>query len=146
MNCEKLLTEEVKCRRLLGLTPATIEILFNQVQVEISCRQTAHSISKRGRKCKLSLLEQLVLTLLYLRQYSTFLAIAERFSISESYAQKRYVKMRSLLISVCQVEGTTALKDHLWSGDVAIDVSEQPIERPQANQRDYYSGKKKTYH
>lgn len=145
MNCEKLLTQPIKCRRLLGLTPSTFSILLSQVKIEIERLKCLHPLSKRGRKCKLSLTEQLTLSLLYLRQYATFLDLAERFDISESYAQKRYVYMRKILINICHVEGESELKKKAWSGDFAIDVSEQPMERPQQNQRAYYSGKKKTY-
>jgi Helix-turn-helix of DDE superfamily endonuclease len=38
----------------------------------------------------LTIADQLLLTLLYLRQYDTFLELGDKFSISESYAQKRY--------------------------------------------------------
>jgi len=145
IDCEKLLSQPIKCRRMLGLPPTSIELLLSDLQKEISHIRELNPLSKRGRKCKLSLLQQLVLTLLYLRQYSTFLDIAIRFDISESYAQKRFVRIRDMLISIHHVEGQTELKQKIWSGDLAVDVSEQPIERPQKKQREYYSGKKKKH-
>lgn len=84
-----------------------------------------------------------MLTLMYMRQYQTFLSLGQAFSISESYAHKRYCYMRRILCQVLEMPATGLLaSDQL--ARVAVDVSGQPIERPLKGQRQYYSGKKKS--
>ncbi len=60
--------------------------------------------------------------------------------MSESYAHKRYCYMRRILTKVLDMPaGLLAPTGPL---KVAVDVSEQPVERPVKGQRHYYSGKK----
>ena len=66
------------------------------------------------------------------------------FSISESYANKIYHRMLDILVRVLPMNS----KKELLRSDldsVVIDVTEQPIERPKQQQRQYYSGKKMPY-
>ena len=86
--------------------------------------------------------DRLVLTLYYFRHHPTFLNLGDVFGISESYANKRYHEYRDILVKVLRLPGHTALLDDTWMA-VIIDVTEQPIERPGAKQRQWYSGKKK---
>ncbi|MFI3219820.1 MAG: hypothetical protein QX189_11975 [Methylococcales bacterium] len=63
------------------------------------------------------------------------------FGLSESYYGKIYQKIFHYLLRILSVSGRKALLD----GDlkaIAIDVTEQPIERPVIVQQDYFSGKK----
>lgn len=80
---------------------------------------------------------------MYMRLYHTFLCLGQAFSVSESYAYKRYRHMRGILVEALDMP----CKDLLPAGafkKVAVDVSEQPVERPLKGQRPYYSGKKST--
>src|SRR4051812_7312213 len=79
--------------RLYGISYGLFETLLGQVAAFIEAHKQAHPFSKRGRKSGLSLADQLLLTLVYLRQYSTFLSVGHQFGISESYAQKRFVSL-----------------------------------------------------
>ena len=65
----------------------------------------------RGKKCTLSLEDQLLLCLLYLRNYDTLLNLGFQFGISESYAQKRYTFVKMLLLRSIELPDETALKD-----------------------------------
>ena len=79
-----------------------------------------------------------------MRQYPIFLSLGKVFDISESYANKIYHKISSILIEKHHVKGSSTLINKEVK-DIAIDVSEQPIERPTKQQKSYYSGKKKRH-
>ena len=79
--------------------------------------------------------------MLYLRNYSTFFNLGETFAISESYANKTFHSISKLLINVVKLPSKRDLSNKGLT-ILLVDASEQPIERPCKNQRDYYSGKK----
>lgn len=129
--------------RTVGISYATFGILLCKVEAHVAQHREQHPISKRGRKSSMSLAQMLLLTLLYIRQYQTFLSLGQAFSVSESYAHKRYCYIRSILTQVLDMPPTGLLESRELE-KVAVDVSEQPIERPVKGQKDYYSGKKKS--
>ncbi len=95
---------------------------------------------QRGLKSSLTIADQLLLTLIYLRQYHTFLQLGEMFSIGESYAQKRYTFISQRLMKALDLPNDKSLTaEHL---KLIADVTEQEIERPVSDQKSYYSGKK----
>ena len=57
-------------------------------------------MKKRGLKSTISIADQLLLTLTYLRHYPTFAKLGKEFSISESYANKIYHRMLDILVRV----------------------------------------------
>jgi hypothetical protein len=85
--------------------------------------------------------DRLLLTLYYLRHYPTLINLAAIFGISESYCHKVYARTARLLAKVEKLPNRKVLLEDP-TATVAIDVSEQPIERPVKNQKAYYSGKK----
>ena len=105
----------------------------------------SNPLSKRGRKSSLIIEDQLLLTLLYLRQYDTFITLGTQFGISESYAQKRYTFISSMLLKSLDLPEEHTL-ELAQIQVLAIDVTEQPIERPVKKQAQYYYGKKTTFH
>lgn len=103
--------------------------------------RNAKPMRKRGLKTSsLSLADHLVLTLLYLRQYHTFLQLAAMFGISESYANKRYHFINDRLMKALEIPNDKGLT--LANLSLVVDVTEQEIERPLQEQKSYYSGKK----
>ncbi len=52
--------------------------------------------------------------------------------------------MSALLVRILHVKSRQALFEHPI-GTRVVDVTEQPIERPQPRQKAYFSGKKKTH-
>jgi hypothetical protein len=88
--------------------------------------------------------DRLLLTLYYLRHYPTLINLAAVFGISESYCHKIYARTARLLAKVEKRPNRKALLQDP-AATLAIDVSEQPIERPVKNQKAYYSGKKTPY-
>ena len=89
--------------------------------------------------------DRLLVVLYYLRHYPTFENLADVFGISESYCHKIYTRYGKIL---AQVETLPNRKQLLEDAPetLAIDATEQPIERPVKGQRAYYSGKKTTHH
>jgi hypothetical protein len=79
-----------------------------------------------------------------LRHYPTFANLANIFSISESYCHKVYSRYVRILAKVGKLPNRKELINSP-PDTLIIDVSEQPIERPMKHQKEYYSGKKKTY-
>lgn len=101
-------------------------------------------MKRRGKKTSVSLEDQVLITILYLRDYDTFFNIGFSFNICESYANKIYHKISSILILFLHPPSSKQLElEDL--GTLAIDVAEQPVERPLKHQKQYYSGKKKRH-
>lgn len=87
-----------------------------------------------GRPAKLSLVDQLLMTLMYWREYRTEFHIGLTYGISESAVCRTIQKVENKLIKSEQfhLPGKKALQA---SADVLeivlVDATEQPIERPQ---------------
>lgn len=128
-------------KRLTGVNKAAFEILLEKLKSEISQNKEEHPKSKRGRKSEIGVEDQLLLFLLYLRSYPTFIVLGEDFKISESYANKIFHKISKHMIKILKLPSNNELSFEGLKA-VVIDASEQPIERPLKNQKDYYSGKK----
>ncbi len=126
--------------RLVGVNYGTFQIILAKLEREITRFKQQKPMRQRGLKSSLSTADQLLLSLLYLRQYHTFLQLGEIFSISESYAQKRYTFISKRLIKALDLPNDKDLTAENLK--VIADVTEQAIERPLAGQKSYYSGKK----
>ena len=139
-------------RRLSGVHPETFKKMLKVLRVE------KRKISAcGGRKRKLSLPNQLLLCLEYLREGRTFCHIAVSYGVSETTAwriqgwvEKTLMKSREFTLPGKKV----LLEPESDIKSVLIDVSECPIERPKKKknpknrknlQRGYYSGKKKKH-
>jgi Helix-turn-helix of DDE superfamily endonuclease len=85
--------------RLVGVNYGAFQIILEKLNLQIARFKAEKPIRQRGKKSSLSIEDQLLLTLIYLRQYHTFLQLGEMFSISESYAQKRYEFISSQLLA-----------------------------------------------
>lgn len=80
--------------RLLGLHLHDFELLLEKVQNPIQTEKEKNPISQRGLKSKLSIAEQLILTLMYLKHYPTFVKLAFEFGICESHVSKIFHKYK----------------------------------------------------
>ena len=86
-----------------------------------------------GRPPKLSRADQLLMTLMYWREYRTEFHIAQSYGISEATVCRTIGKVEDAL--VCSKRFRLPGKKALQAGDtvfevVLVDVSEQPVERP----------------
>jgi len=126
--------------RLVGVNYGTFQIILEKLENEIIRYKQLKPMRQRGLKSSLTIADHLLLTLIYLRQYHTFLQIGEMFSISESYAQTRYTFISKRLMKALDLPNDKSLTaDNL---KLVADVTEQELERPSNKQKSYYSGKK----
>lgn len=126
--------------RLVGVNYGTFQIILEKLENEITRFKQHKPMRQRGLKSSLTIADQLLLTLIYLRQYHTFLQLGEMFSISESYAQKRYTFISKRLLKALDLPNDQDLTAENLK--LVADVTEQEIERPLSKQKSYYSGKK----
>ena len=128
-------------QRMVGISFQKFHYLLEKLTEEVEHRKANYPMSKRGLSSAISLNDKLLLTLYYIRHYTTFETVSCVFGVSESYANKIYHRISSILLSVIHVKGIKALSQSDIDG-IIIDASEQTIERPLKRQKDYYSGKK----
>jgi hypothetical protein len=129
--------------RLVSVSYGTFTLILVKLQEQYRRYLLEKPRRNQGRKCQLSLADQLLLCLLYLRTYHTFFQLGMQFGISESYAQKRYSLTKKQLLGALELPDEEALQQAIAGDCAAIDVTEQPIERPKDDQNAYYSGKKR---
>jgi hypothetical protein len=125
--------EEIKDRspadfqRLTGVKPQVFEQMLQAVQSHIR---------SFGRPCKLCLADQLLLTLMYWREYRTMFHIAQAYGVSEPTVHRTILKIERALLASKQfrLPGKKALlePDMQWQV-VLVDATETPVERPQKN-------------
>ena len=131
------------CKRLFGVDFAHLEAVLVKVQNKIDQNLAENPLSKRGLDAEFSVANQLLLTFEYLRQYPTFLSLGFSYGVSESYCHKIFHKMRPILAEVVGLKNPEKLQDKDVK-TVIVDVTVQPIERPQKDQQLYYNGSKKS--
>ena len=111
-------------KRLTGVQRETFGIMLKVVQ---------KGLRDFGRPAKLSRADQLLLTLMYWREYRTEFHIAQSYGISESTVCRTIQKVENALVrsGKFRLPGKKALQpSDLIFEVVLVDVSEQPIERP----------------
>ena len=118
---------------------------------------------KSGRKAKLIVEDQILMTLQYLREYRTYYHMGKDWKMSESNVCRIVHKIENILIkslgalSNAPCDGAWVApqfrlpgKKELWPSNsseelVIMDVMESPIERPKKRQKQFYSGKQKEH-
>ena len=141
MDCERLLSlSDGQFRRSTGVKRATFEkmkaILSDAVKVKRS---------KGGRPSQLGLEEQLIMSLMYWREYRTYMHCSLSFGVSESSAYKTIKWVEEVLIQA----GSFSLpgKKALYDSDnliemVLVDATETPIERPKKSRKNTIQGRR----
>jgi len=147
-------------QRLIGLGYPELEILLQNAE-QLHHEKQALLESKKiriisgggGRKPKLSIKEQIILTLVYLRHMTTFQLLGIQFGVSESTANDtfnywlpilRELLPSSLIEQVKKKESDyEVVKEILTEYELIVDSYEQVRERPgdDKEQEKYYSGK-----
>ena len=105
--------------------------------------------SKGGRKNKLKLEDQLLMSLEYLREYRTYFHIGQSYGISESSAYKAVKWVEDTLIKHPDfaLPGRKALmKSDVDYEVVLVDATESPIERPKKNKNSITQASRKSIH
>lgn len=151
-------------KRLIGIDYESLQQLITQA---IALEEQKKAINEEakyriiqpggGRKPKLSVTEQILLTLVYLHHLPTFQMLGVQFGVSESTAHNlfhywskilRELLPASLLEQVKKTEKDWEwVKQILGEWELVVDSSEQVRERPKTyqEQKKFYSGKKKSH-
>ena len=131
MTLEKIkdLTPEA-FKRYCGVKPETFNAMLKVLRTRESHKK------KPGRPSKLSLEDQLLLTLSYWREYRTLFHLATSYGLHESSAQRIISRLEKALIA----SGLFSLpsKQELLAADhqllvVVVDSTETQVERPKKN-------------
>ena len=111
-------------KRLTGVQRETFEMMLKVVE---------KGLRDFGRPTKLSRTDQLLMILMYWREYRTEFHIAQSYSLSESTVCRTIQKVENALVrsGKFRLPGKKALQasDTVFEV-VLVDVSEQPVERP----------------
>jgi hypothetical protein len=111
-------------KRLTGVQRETFEMMLEVVE---------KGLRDFGRPPKLSRADQLLMTLMYWREYRTEFHIAQSYGISESAVCRTIQKVEDTLVrsGKFRLPGKKALQPSDTVFEVVlVDASEQPIERP----------------
>ena len=111
-------------KRLTGVKRETFEQMLRVVEKRLG---------NFGRPPKLSRADQLLMTLMYWREYRTEFHIAQSYGISEATVCRTIRKVEDALVSSkkFRLPGKKALQPSDTIFEVMlVDVSEQPVERP----------------
>src|SRR5512141_1903576 len=111
-------------KRLTGVQRETFEQMLKVIE---------KGLSDFGRPPKLSRADQLLMTLMYWREYRTEFHIAQSYGVSEATVCRTIRKVEDALVDSkkFQLPGKKALQpsDTVFEL-VLVDASEQPVERP----------------
>lgn len=119
-------------KRLTGVRRSTFEKMVSVVREHTTLSRKHPS---RGRPAKASLPDQLLMMLLYYREYRTFLHTATSYGYSEAQGWRIVRRLEKVLIQsgVFALPGKRALlalDGKLLGSVVIVDVSESGVERP----------------
>ena len=129
-------------KRLVGVRHQTFRSM-----VWVMRTQTPPKL-KSGRPSKLSLEDQVLVTLQYWREYRTYFHIGETWGVSEATICRIVHHVENILIRSgrFRLPGKKwLLRGHEVPAIVIVDGTSTPIERPKHRQKQFYSGKKKTH-
>ena len=119
-------------KQIIGVKKETFNIM-----VEILKSAYIQKHKKGGRNRKLTIEDQLLMTLKYLRQYVTQKELAFEFEVSEATVNDVIKWIENTLIKDGRfsLPGKKALLEDDSIGVILVDVTECPIERPEKNRK-----------
>lgn len=124
-------------KRFSGVQRATFDLMLRVVE---------KGLRDFGRPAKLSRADQLLVTLMYWREYRTEFHIAQSYGISEATVCRTIQKVENVLVrsGKFRLPGrkTLQVSDTIFEV-VVVDVSEQPIERPKKAKNGITAAKRK---
>ena len=116
--------KDTEFKRLTGVQRETFEEMLKVVE---------KGLGNFGRPPKLSRADQLLLTLMYWREYRTEFHIAQSYAVSEATVCRTIRKVEDVLVrsKKFRLPGKKALQPSDTVFEVIlVDASEQPVERP----------------
>lgn len=109
-------------------------------------RESEGQKKRSGRPSKLSLADQLLLTLMYWREYRTQFHIAKSYAIHEANANRIIRKVEGTLAASDEFKlpGKRALRadEGVEISFVIVDVTETPVEKPKKSKGSATAGRK----
>jgi predicted transcriptional regulator len=141
-------------RNLSGITVEKYNILLKQLQPKYIKSETERFNKKNrerniggGRKKELDLEDQLLMTLIYYRHYISQSFLGLIFNLHNSNVCRHIKYISPLLAKIFKIP-SRKIESSLTKEEIElyfIDATEQPINRPEKKQKEYYSGKKKRH-
>jgi hypothetical protein len=134
-------------KRLVGVNRDTFEKMVSEVHRVTTVSKHKVTGRKRGPKPSLSTRDEVLMLLMYYREYRTFFHIASGYGISESQCWKIIIHLEQILIksSLFHLPGKKKLTtDNKQWEVVVIDVAEHSVERPKKNRDGIIQGKRKS--
>lgn len=122
-------------RRLTGVKHETFLLMLSVLE-ESEAKRKAAQRYRGGKKPKLTLADQLLMTLEYLREYRTQFHISKSYGMEETRCGRIIRKVEDTLMKSRKftLPGRKALlESNIEYEVVVIDATETPIERPQKN-------------
>lgn len=123
-------------KRLTGVQRKTFDLMLKVVE---------KGLRDFGRPTKLNRADQLLMTLMYWREYRTEFHIAQSYGISEATVCRTIQKVENALVrsGKFRLPGKKVLQasDTVFEV-VLVDVSEQPIERPKKTKNSITAAKR----
>ena len=108
--------------------------MFEQmVSVVAQYKEQHRKHPKRGRPAKLSTADQVLVMLMYYREYRTFFHVGSSYGLSEEQCHRVVTRIESILIAskLFHIPGKKKLTgDGVEFEVVIVDVTESPVERP----------------
>ena len=133
---------ETDFKQIIGVKKQTFKRM-----IEVLTAAYIQKHQKRGRHTKLSIEEQLFMSLKYWRQYITQKELAFEFEIGEATVHDTIVWVENTLIQSGEFKllGKKALLKQKENNIeiIVVDVTESPIERPKKNKKNGIQGKRK---
>ena len=125
-------------KRLTGVERETFELMLRVLE---------KGLRDFGRPTKLSRADQLLMTLMYWREYRTEFHIAQSYGVSEATVCRTIHKIEDTLVrsKKFRLPGKKALQASETVFEVVlVDVSEQPVERPKKAKNSIIVAKRST--
>jgi hypothetical protein len=136
-------------KRLIGVERATFDTMVSELKRLKPPSKHKVAGKKRGPKPTLSAADEVLMTLMYYREYRTFFHLGSEFGLSEAQCWRVVTATEKILIQspLFHLPGKKKLvtDDSQWEV-VLIDVAESPIERPKKNSASITPGKRKNIH
>jgi hypothetical protein len=122
-------------------------VLFEEMVSVVTDHKRRHrKHPDRGRPSRLSIADQVLVMLMYYREYRTFFHVGGSYGISEVQCWRIVTTIESILIEtgLFHLPGKKQLTgDKISYEVVVVDVSESPVERPKKNSEGIIQAKRK---
>ena len=131
-------------QRLTGVKRRTFEKMCFIIK---AVKEQRRKHPNRGKEPKLCNEDQLLMMLMYNREYRTYMHIAADYDISESQCWRIVKDIEDIFIqsNAFRLPGKKALtKSNIKWSVVLVDVGESPVERPKKNSGRIIQGKRKS--